>query len=444
MMLSFGTDGIRGAANTELTPELALSVGRAAARSLGVDCFVVGRDPRRSGDMLAGALTAGLMSEGVDVIDLGVVPTPAVAAEAAARGCGGVVLSASHNPAADNGIKLFGAGGRKLTDEVERAVAAAMASDDEHPVPDGASVGTVVRAEPDAWRRICRSAADSPLNGLRVVVDGANGAASIEGPKLLAELGAEVSTVATEPDGLNINDKCGSTDLGLVSAEVVRTGADFGLAFDGDADRLVAVDGHGVAVDGDRIIALLALDRKQRNLLAHDTVVVTVMSNLGFHRAMADAGISVVATAVGDRYVLEALEAGGFALGGEQSGHVISADLATTGDGVLTAIQLCDLIVRRGTTLGDLAGSVMKTVPQLLHNVRLARRDPGLADALAPDVERITNEIGGDGRVLIRFSGTEPLLRIMVEHVDEHTAERICAQLVERARALMDQRQPEG
>ncbi len=443
-MLSFGTDGIRGAANTDLTPELALAVGRAAARSLDVDTFVVGRDPRRSGDMLLGALAAGMMSEGAQVVDLGVVPTPAVAAEAAARGCGGAMLSASHNPASDNGIKLFGRGGRKLTDEVEAAVSAAMANPDLAAVPSGDGVGVVRSAEPDAWRQVCLGAAASSLAGLRLVVDGANGAAAVEGPALLAALGADITTVATEPDGLNINKECGSTDLRLLSAEVVRTGADFGLAFDGDADRLVAVDGAGEAVDGDRIIALLALDRKERNLLPHDTVVVTVMSNLGFHRAMAEGGISVVATGVGDRYVLEALDAGGYALGGEQSGHVISADLATTGDGVLTAIQLCDLVVRRGVSLGELANGVMTTVPQLLRNIRMAQRDPGLADALAPYVSAVEDEMGDDGRVLVRFSGTEPLLRIMVEHVDDDTAERICGELVERAHDLMEKRQPIG
>ncbi len=440
MSLSFGTDGIRGVANTELDPELALRVGRAAVQALDATTFAVGRDPRRSGPMLSAALIAGMLSEGADVVDLGVTPTPAVAAEAASRGCAGAMLSASHNPAADNGIKLFGVGGRKLSDAVEGAVTAAMAAPNREAIPTGAGVGQVTQAEPVAWRELVRGAATGRLEGLTVVIDGANGAAAIEGPAALVDLGANVSTVATEPDGLNINDQCGSTDLGLISRTVVERGADLGLAFDGDADRLVAVDHQGQAVDGDRIIALLALDRQAQGRLPHDTVVVTVMTNLGFHRAMAHAGITVEATSVGDRNVLEALQAGGFALGGEQSGHVISADLAMTGDGVLTAVQLCDLLVRRDASLASLAGDVMTTVPQLLRNVRLERTQPQALEILAPAIAEAEAEMGSDGRVLVRLSGTEPLLRIMVEHVDENTAEQVCAQLVAQATELLTSR----
>ena len=450
----FGTDGVRGLANHELTPAVALALGRAAAETIDADVFTIGRDPRRSGPMLEAALVAGICSAGVDVELLGVVPTPAVAWAAAnpqpgGRRSAGAMISASHNPFADNGIKLFAPGGSKLDDAVEEKIEAAyqghLASNDIDDGPTGTEVGTVAapggdRRLVDGWREAVRgSVAARALEGLSIVLDCANGAASGLAESIYADLGATVRVIGDDPDGVNINDGYGSTAPAALGAAVVEAGADLGLAFDGDADRLIAVDENGTIVDGDRVLAILAADWSKAGRLAGDAVVVTVMSNLGFHLAMEQAGIEVVATAVGDRYVLQALDERKLSLGGEQSGHVICRDLATTGDGVLTGVQFADAVQRAGRPLSGLAGDCMTSVPQVLRNVRLPARDDTLAARLAGEVELVETELGREGRVLVRASGTEPLLRIMVEHVDPDVAERSCARLVTSAEQLIAQ-----
>ncbi|MCU1344115.1 MAG: glmM, partial [Acidimicrobiia bacterium] len=404
--LKFGTDGVRGVANTELTPEFALALGRAAARVLGFERVVVGRDPRRSGSLLEAALCAGLASEGVAVEVLGVVPTPAVAWLAAQLGCGGAMISASHNAFADNGIKLFAVGGRKLTDGQEAALEAELAVV-VSPTRSGEQVGTITQGhELDDYVDAVVSSVSSSLSGLHVVVDAANGATLHTAPEVLRQLGVQLHVINAHPDGININHGCGATDPAALQRAVVELGADVGLALDGDGDRCVAVDAQGQVVDGDQLIAICALDRLAAGRLAHDTVVVTVMTNLGFRLAMADHGVTIVETAVGDRYVLDALDEGGFVLGGEQSGHVIFRDLAGTGDGILTGVQVLDAMVRAQRPLADLAG-VMTRYPQRLLNVRVAHRDPALVDHLEPDIAAAQARLGDQGRLLIRASGTE-------------------------------------
>jgi phosphoglucosamine mutase len=417
MTLRFGTDGVRGVANAELTPELVLRLGRAAARVLDGSTFLVGRDTRVSGPLLHAALTAGLAAEGASVVDLGVLPTPGVAWLSAADGVPAAMISASHNAFADNGIKFFAAGGRKLPDDVEERLEAEL----DRPVtsvPTGADVGRVSLAG-DAVARYCDALVGSlegrRLDGLHVVVDCAHGAASDVAPAVLRRLGAEVEVIHAQPDGVNINAGCGSTHPESLQRSVVALGAAAGLAFDGDADRVLAVDASGALVDGDQLIAICALDLRSRGRLKGDTVVVTVMTNLGFHLAMAEHGVRVEQTQVGDRYVLEALGRGGWSLGGEQSGHVIFSELATTGDGVLTGLQVLDVLRRSGRPLADLA-SVMTRLPQVLENVRV--RDRGALESSAAvdaEIAAVEAELGDHGRVLIRPSGTEPLVRVMVE-----------------------------
>jgi phosphoglucosamine mutase len=437
LSLSFGTDGVRGVANTELTPELALSLGRAAALVLGpTGRIVVGRDTRRSGPLLEAAFVAGLTSAGVDAVLLGVVPTPAVAWVSATEGIPGAVISASHNPYGDNGIKLFAPGGRKLSDEVEAAVETALA-DGRGPRPTGAGIGVPVDGHGlvDRWvESVGATLEGRRLDGIRIVVDCANGAASPVAASLLQGLGADVHVLNDRPDGTNINDHCGATHPEALAAAVPELAADLGLALDGDADRCIAVDSSGEVVDGDQILAVLALDRRRRHALPDDTVVVTVMTNLGFRQAMAAQGVHVVDTAVGDRYVLEAMESGGFALGGEQSGHVIQRDLATTGDGLLTGVHLADVVARSGAPLRDLA-AVMTRLPQVLVNVRLAERRPDLLAAVAAEVAAAEAELGDHGRVLLRPSGTEPVVRVMVEAATEAHAAEVAARLASAVEA---------
>ncbi|MEA3075906.1 MAG: phosphoglucosamine mutase [Actinomycetota bacterium] len=428
MPLTFGTDGVRGVANAELTPELVLSLGRAAARVLGPGPWLLGRDPRISGPMFAAALAAGLAAEGASVVDLGVLPTPAVAATCADQGRPGAMISASHNPFSDNGVKLFAIGGRKLTDEVEALIEAGL----DDAVTDG-DVGTITTDDGAASAYIDRlldALEGRTLDGFEVVLDCANGAASDIAPEVFRRAGATVTVLHAEPDGVNINADCGSTHPQSLQATVAGTGA-IGLAFDGDADRVLAVDEDGALVDGDHILALAALDLAGRGRLAADTVVVTVMTNLGFRLAMEAAGLNVVETKVGDRYVLAALEDGGYSLGGEQSGHVIFADLATTGDGVLTGLLLADLVNRKQATLRDMAAAAMTRLPQVLRNVRVA--DPsGVAGAgaVVDAATAIEAELGDHGRVLIRPSGTEPLVRVMVEAPTAEQAEAAAGRLV--------------
>ncbi|MEO7430056.1 MAG: phosphoglucosamine mutase [Acidimicrobiales bacterium] len=421
-MLKFGTDGVRGVANLDLTPEVVLALGRAAARVLPSWRFVVGRDTRRSGPLLEAALVAGLTAEGADVVLLGVAPTPAIAWVAARETIAGAVISASHNPFEDNGVKLFGPGGKKLDDDTEAALERELHSLLRHEASGdprtGDAIGTVIDGSGEVARWM-QSVADSMdgrrLDGLRVVVDCANGAASRVGPALLRSLGAEVTVLHDEPDGTNINAGCGSTHPGDLQAAVLAGGAAAGIALDGDADRALAVDATGRLIDGDQIIAIAAIDRRDAGTLVDDTVVVTVMTNLGFRLGMSEHGIRVLEVPVGDRYVLEALDGGGFSLGGEQSGHVIFADRATTGDGLLTAVQLLDVMARSGRPLAELADASMTRLPQVLRNVRVARGAADAGLALADDVARAELELGDHGRVLIRASGTEPLVRVMVE-----------------------------
>ncbi|CAN5766058.1 phosphoglucosamine mutase [soil metagenome] len=443
MTLKFGTDGVRGVANRELTPELALTMGRAAARVLGNGRWLIGSDTRRSGPLLAAALASGLASEGVEVVDLGVLPTPGVAHVSAVDGVCAAMISASHNAFGDNGIKLFAPGGRKLSDDVEEALEAELAALSSHgdprPRPEGAYVGTL-STDASGLQRYRDHLVDDVLegrrlDGVRVVIDAANGAASAIAADVLGALGAVVTAIHDRPDGVNINDRCGSTYPEDLQRAVVAEGADVGLAFDGDADRVLAVDATGALVDGDQIIGVCAIDRHQRGTLVNDTVVVTVMSNLGFRQGMARHGIEVVATAVGDRYVLEAMDQGGHTLGGEQSGHVIFRDLASTGDGLLTGLFLLDLLARSGRTLADLAADAMVRLPQVLVSVRTAHRDPRLLEHLAPDVAAAEARLGDRGRVLLRPSGTEPVVRVMVEAPTDREAQAEADLLVEAVKA---------
>lgn len=447
MTLRFGTDGVRGAANTELTPELALSLGRAAARTLGPGPWLVGRDTRLSGPLLHAAFVAGLASEGASSVDLGVVPTPGVAHLCAADQLPGAMISASHNPFGDNGIKLFAVGGLKLDDAAEERLEADLAALEAEGIPGSAErpggplVGTLGRA-PDAWERYAHHLEQLPLEGrrlpgLKVVIDCAHGAASTVAPRVLAELGVAVTVLHADPDGTNINDGCGSTHPELLQKAVVARGADVGLAFDGDADRVLAVDAGGQLVDGDQLIALLAVDLHERGLLRDDTVAVTVMTNLGFRQAMAGHGIRVVDTAVGDRHVLAALAEHGLVLGGEQSGHIVLRDWATTGDGLLTGLFVLDVMARSGRTLAELA-AVMTRLPQVLVNVRVARRSPDLLERLAPDIARAEIALAGRGRVLVRPSGTEPVVRVMVEAPTAEEAQATADALAAAARTAAD------
>ncbi|MGH3718027.1 MAG: phosphoglucosamine mutase [Pseudonocardiaceae bacterium] len=433
----FGTDGVRGLANSELTPELALAVSGAAVRVLAEQGLghrpvaVVGRDPRASGEMLEAAVTAGLTSTGADVVRAGVLPTPAVAYLVGAFGADlGVMISASHNPMPDNGIKLFAAGGRKLPDAVEDEIAARVDGCG-FERPTGARIGRV-RDAPDAAGRYVDHlllATPQSLEGLRVVVDCAHGAASAVAARAYRRAGAEVVELHAQPDGLNINDGCGSSHLEWLREAVPARRAAIGIAHDGDADRCLAVDATGEVVDGDQIMAILAVAMRESGELARDTLVATVMSNLGLHLAMREHGVAVRTTPVGDRYVLEELAAGGFSLGGEQSGHVVLPAYATTGDGLLTALRLMARMAGSGRSLADLA-AVLTRLPQVLINVVVADKT---AVATAPEVaEAIAGaeaELGETGRVLLRPSGTESLVRVMVEAPTEAAATTIAQRI---------------
>ena len=439
----FGTDGVRGLANDTLTPEVALAVGRAAVTLSGGRPVLIGRDTRRSGTMLEAAVAAGVCAAGADAVLLGVVPTPAVAVVSAAEDTVGVVISASHNPYGDNGLKLFAPGGRKLTDdeqsEVESVIAAALVPGGS-PGPTGAEVGVVRRDDTalDRYATAVEAAIEGRrLDGLHVVVDCAHGANSVVAPQVLAALGARVEVLADAPDGVNINDGVGSTHPESLQAAVTASGADLGVAFDGDADRLLAVDERGRLVDGDQIMAMCAVDLHARGRLAGDTLVVTVMSNLGLHHALRAAGIRVLTTAVGDRYVLETMAAGGYSLGGEQSGHLVFADHATTGDGLLSAVVLCDLLRRSGRGLADLADSSMVRLPQVLRNVRVDRPLPDVAELLAGPVGEANERLGDSGRVLLRPSGTEPVVRVRVAAPTVEEADEVAVALVAAVEALV-------
>jgi phosphoglucosamine mutase len=434
----FGTDGVRGVANRHLTAELVLELAVSAAHVLGeVGAFaghrpvaVVGRDPRASGEFLEAAVVAGLASAGVDVLRLGILPTPAVAyLTAQLRADVGVMLSASHNPMPDNGLKFFARGGHKLADDLEDAIEARLLEDWQRPT--GADVGRV-RDFPEATQRYVEylvSTLTHSLEGLSVVVDCAHGAAYRAAPEALRRAGATVTTIGCEPDGLNINDGCGSTHLEKLVAAVVERGADVGIAHDGDADRCLAVAADGSIIDGDQLLAILAVAMNEAGRLAKGTVVSTVMSNLGFKLGMEAAGIVVVETAVGDRYVLEQMNAGGYTLGGEQSGHVVMLEYATTGDGILTALQVLGRVAETGRSLAELA-AVMTRLPQVLINVGGVDKTRADSDAdLLAAVARAQHTLGATGRVLLRPSGTEPVVRVMVEATTRDQADAVAGEL---------------
>ena len=441
-MALFGTDGVRGLANGPLTADVALTLAQATAVVLGQGrtadarraagkriTAVVARDPRVSGEFLSAAVEAGLASSGVDVLDAGVLPTPAAAFLVGSMDADfGVMVSASHNPAPDNGIKIFARGGVKLPDVVEQRIEAAMAGPKLRPT--GADVGRVRRFADAEDRYVVHLLQSLPhsLDGIHVVLDCAHGAAAGVSPETFRDAGARVTVIGADPDGLNINDGVGSTHLASLAEHVVRVGADVGIAHDGDADRCLAVDADGNIVDGDQIMAILAVSMKDRGHLDDDTLVATVMSNLGLHRAMAAQGIRVEQTAVGDRYVLERMNEGGYALGGEQSGHVIMREYATTGDGVLTGLHLLAEMARQKKTLAELA-SIMTVYPQVLVNVRGVDREGVDHPAVAAAVAAEEAALGDEGRVLLRASGTEPVVRVMVEASDADTANTVAARL---------------
>ncbi|MET3206656.1 phosphoglucosamine mutase [Arthrobacter sp. UYEF6] len=439
----FGTDGVRGLANGLLTAELAMHLAQAAAVVLGHERntggnrprAVVARDPRASGEFIAAAVEAGLSSSGIDVYDAGVLPTPAAAYLVADLDADfGVMISASHNPAPDNGIKFFARGGQKLPDDVENAIEEQMSKEPERPV--GSNVGRIQRFSDAEDRYVVHLLQTLPhrLDGLKVVLDCAHGAASGCSPQVFKDAGADVIVIGAEPDGHNINEGVGSTHLGPLKAAVLKHGADLGIAHDGDADRCLAVDHEGTEVDGDQIMAILAVALKASGKLIDDVLVATVMSNLGLKIALRQAGITIRETGVGDRYVLEEMRDGGYNLGGEQSGHVIFADHATTGDGVLTGLQLAAQIALTGKPLKELA-SVMTKLPQVLINVKgVDRSRVHSSEVLAVAVAEAAAELGDTGRVLLRPSGTEPVVRVMVEAGDEATAQSVAERLAQVVR----------
>ena len=433
-MALFGTDGIRGLANRDLTAELALDVAVAAAHIL-VETnpdkshrpkAVVGQDSRASGEFLEAAVVAGLTSAGVDVYRVGVLPTPAIAHLVAESGADlGVMISASHNPAPDNGIKLFSRGGGKLDDSIEAAIEARVGEPWERPTGNGVGRAIVDDSARERYLKHLLSSVKTPLKGLKLVVDCANGAASTVSPEAYRRAGADVISICDAPDGWNINDGCGSTHLEKLRTAVLREGADFGVAHDGDADRVLAIDAHGAEIDGDVIMTILARGFKESGSLKANTIVATVMSNLGFFHAMKDAGITVETTAVGDRYVLEKMIEKDFSLGGEQSGHLIMREFATTGDGTLTALALAQEVVRSGKTLQELA-AVMVRFPQVLVNVKnVAKEKLDQSAAIKAAVTAAEAKLGEHGRILLRASGTEPLVRVMVEAQSDNLASEI-------------------
>ena len=438
---SFGTDGVRGVAISEITPEYVLALGRAVGTVLGSPRLLIARDPRVSGPILEAAFSAGVAAVGVRVEQLGVVPTPTVALIARLENVPGVMITASHNKFSDNGVKVFAAGGRKLTDTDQELIESEVHKIMSGVTPSTSDVGVIIRRS-DAVTlyvdHLVELLGEGSLAGLRIVVDSANGAMSQVAQLVLQRLGADVISMNDAPNGRNINDACGATSPQTLCDFVSGTGTgvsvDIGFAYDGDGDRLIAVDENGHVVDGDRLIALSVLDRREHNTLANNTVVVTVMSNLGFHQAMKQVGVNVVTTTVGDRYVLDAMEDGGFVIGGEQSGHIIHRDLATTGDGLLASIVLAQLVRRRqekdGLKFSQLAGSIMQTFPQVLKNVKVAVRPTDVAKLLATEIAAEEAILGDNGRVLVRASGTEPLIRVMVEAPTAQLADEAANRLV--------------
>jgi len=428
--LRFGTDGVRGRVPEELDAGYVTRLAFAAAHVLGPGPWLIGEDTRESSNALASAFRDGLRAGGAKPELGGVVPTPALAAVAAMHGQPAAMITASHNPWFDNGVKIFATGGLKLSDDVERSIEEAL---DLEPASDGWYVGAdleehVLRIYVDDY---FSSYPDDALRGLRVVLDCANGAMFEAAPQVIRRLGADVTVIHAEPNGRNINDECGATNPADLRRAVVERNADLGLAFDGDGDRVIAIDHNGEIIDGDRMIALAAIQLRDAGELTNNTVVVTVMSNLGFHKAMAANGIDVVTTPVGDRSVLEALDAGDYALGGEQSGHIIYPHMATTGDGLLAGVHLGEYVRSSGRPLAELAANVMTSYPQVLVNVNVADRHPSVATELADEIASAEAALNGEGRILVRPSGTEPLIRVMVEAPTQSMAESTAAALAE-------------
>lgn len=450
MSTVFGTDGIRGVANAQLRPEIALALGRAAARHLGSTAFLVGRDTRHSGPMLLSALSAGIASEGFDVIDVGIIPTPGLAWLGAARNLPVAMVSASHNPFRDNGIKLFGPGGAKLSPDVERVIERDLntllhgAEISVLPVPTGREVGSLSfddHAGTAYIEDLASSVSLSNMRGLRIVCDCANGAASTLAPELFGRLGIDTVFIANTPDGTNINDHCGATSPHLLAQTVIREGAALGFSFDGDADRLIACDRFGNVVDGDVLLALFAFDLDDRKLLADRRVVTTVMSNRGLVRSLGERGISVIETGVGDRNVTDAMELNGAALGGEQSGHIVFRRKALIGDGLYSALRLIELVTRSNEDLGELATRAMTRIPQVVHNVVVD--DPSQLEAhpeIFAKASLLEPSLGNWGRIFIRASGTEPRVRIMVEGEDVEQVRQVVDDLVEVVESEMAHR----
>jgi len=439
----FGTDGVRGVANRELTAELAFKIGRAGAFHLmekgrGI---VVGKDTRVSGDMLEGALSAGICSVGMDVLRVGIMPTPAVAhLTSYLKAAAGVVISASHNPIADNGIKFFSSEGFKLPDELERRIEETILAEDRLPRPEGADIGRIIEVDhaQEMYLHYIKRMIKGDFSGLRIVLDCAFGAAFFIAPRLFKEMGAEVIALHADPDGSRINVDCGATRPKMLQEAVISHGADVGIAFDGDADRVMAVDEKGEIVNGDKIMAIFAADFAGNNRLPHNLVVSTVMSNLGLEKALEEIGVRLARTAVGDRYVLEEMLKSGARLGGEQSGHIILLDYNTTGDGIVTAVHLIRILRDKKSTLSDLAKS-FRTYPQILVNVPAARKDEWvLDDVIQQAVREAERRLKGRGRLVIRPSGTEPLLRIMAEGPDEEELNREIGELAGIVRSRLE------
>ncbi|PHX60163.1 MAG: phosphoglucosamine mutase [Actinobacteria bacterium] len=437
MTLQFGTDGIRGIANAELTPELMTALGRSAVRVLGADApFLIGRDTRRSGSMIQAALVAGLCAEGADVGILGVLPTPAVAYLARARNAPALMISASHNSFEDNGVKIFASGGKKLSDALQHQIESELRLLTNSAValaPTGADIGVdrvVIGALDDYVKYVVDSFSGRRLDGLRVVLDCGNGAAFLCAPEIFSALGAEVEVINAVPDGENINRECGSTDTTALCAAVKDSGADAGLAFDGDADRVIAIDEFGGVVDGDQMMAICALDLKEQGKLRGNAVVSTVMANLGLRRCLEAEDIELVEVPVGDRFVLEALEQRNLALGGEQSGHIIFSDLANTGDGILTGACILDVVRATHNSLSVLSG-VMQKFPQVLINVSVRDLQAVMKDSeFMAELQAVEFDLALNGRALVRLSGTEPVVRVMVEAPSVAQAELITDRLV--------------
>lgn len=451
-MLTFGTDGVRGEFGKELTERYAASLAEVAAQILQCKVVVVGRDTRESGVLLELAITKALMGRGVEVQLMGVAPTPAIAFAARQHNVVAIAITASHNLYQDNGIKIFGAGGRKLSDDEQQRIEHEMSLRDgatgnvESNMAPSAIVGAASSttnsvARPELLQEYCdwlvASVRHGALENLHIALDCANGAFSMLAPEVFSKLGATVTTMNATPDGRNINLQCGATHPGPLSEVVKSVGAHFGVAFDGDGDRLIAVDELGRIVDGDHLLAISALQMKQQGTLRNNKVVVTVMTNIGFHQAMKGAGIEVVTTPVGDRSVLVALEENSLSLGGEQSGHIIYRDFATTGDGLFAAIKLAVVVADSKKLLSEIAEQAMTSFPQVLINLRVAKRVDAIDQMFKGEIETAQKSLGDSGRVLVRASGTEPMVRVMVESQQQSTAEKVAATLADAISARL-------